>query len=56
MGGFVEAARERVSRAQAALDAAHEVDDAYAVSVAADELEDALRVAREHGVAAEGEQ
>ncbi|MFI0914137.1 hypothetical protein [Streptomyces abikoensis] len=56
MGGFAEAARERVSRAQAALDAAHEAGDAYGMSVAADELEDALRIAREHGLGMENGQ
>ncbi|MCC3771206.1 hypothetical protein [Streptomyces sp. UNOC14_S4] len=58
MGGFTEAVRDRVRQAQAALAAAREADDAYEVAVASDELEDALRLAREHGVAvdaAEGE-
>ncbi|MDT0449577.1 hypothetical protein [Streptomyces hesseae] len=56
MGGFAEAARERVSRARAALEAAQEAGDAYEAAAASDELEDALRVAREHGVAVEGGQ
>ncbi|MEV4927780.1 hypothetical protein [Streptomyces roseoverticillatus] len=56
MGGFVEAARMRVNRARGALKAAEEADDVYAATVAADELEDALRLAHEHGVDVEGEQ
>ena len=50
MGEFVEAARERVRAARAALAAAMEDEDAYAAAVAQDELDDALRVARWHGV------
>ncbi|WP_164737705.1 hypothetical protein [Streptomyces luteoverticillatus] len=45
-----------MSRAQAALDAALEAGDAYGMSVAADELEDALRIAREHGLGMENGQ
>ncbi|MFE0042648.1 hypothetical protein [Streptomyces albireticuli] len=55
VGGFVEAARARVRRARAAVEAAREAGDAYALAVAADELEDALRLARENGVDMEGE-
>ncbi len=55
MGGFVEAARGRVSQARAALGAAREAGDVYAVAVAEDELEDALRIAEAHGVDTEGE-
>ncbi|MFH8789283.1 hypothetical protein [Streptomyces roseoverticillatus] len=54
MGGFVEAAQARVHRARAALAAAEEAGDVYAVVGASDELEDALRVAREHDVDVEG--
>ncbi|GGY07530.1 hypothetical protein [Streptomyces hiroshimensis] len=55
VGGFVEAARGRVSQARAALGAAREAGDVYAVAVAEDELEDALRIAEAHGVDTEGE-
>lgn len=50
MGGFAEALRERVREAQAGLAAALEADDAYAVAVAQDELDDAVRLARASGV------
>ncbi|WP_405578379.1 hypothetical protein [Streptomyces sp. NBC_01092] len=50
MGGFAEAARERVREARAAVSAALEAEDAYEVAVARDELDDALRVARRHGI------
>ena len=53
VGSFAEAARERVRQARARLQAASEADDVYEVSLAADELEDALRVARKHRVALE---
>ncbi|MEV5375819.1 MULTISPECIES: hypothetical protein [Streptomyces] len=56
MGGFAAAARERVNRARAALAAAQDAADAYETAVASDELEDALRVARENGVAVESGQ
>ncbi|MFE0177821.1 hypothetical protein ACFWZ2_36475 [Streptomyces sp. NPDC059002] len=52
MGGFVEAVLERVRAARAALDAALEAGDAYEVAVARDELDDALRLARIHGIGA----
>lgn len=55
MGGFVEAARIRVREARSALDAAREAGDVYAVAVAEEELEDALRVAEAHGVDTEDE-
>lgn len=48
--GFVGALRERVRQARAALAAAHANEDPYAAAVAADELDDAVRVARGHGV------
>ncbi|MGO4754278.1 hypothetical protein AB4212_37710 [Streptomyces sp. 2MCAF27] len=47
---FAEALLERVRQARAALEAALEAEDAYAVAVAEDELDDAVRVARELGV------
>ncbi|MGW3949529.1 hypothetical protein ACWEKM_00835 [Streptomyces sp. NPDC004752] len=50
MGGFAEAVRERVREARAALSQALEAEDAYEVAVAQDELDDALRVARLHGI------
>lgn len=50
MGEFVKAVMERVQRARAMVDAAHEVDDPYEVAHAAGELEDALRVADDHGL------
>ncbi|MCD7442330.1 hypothetical protein K4B79_29435 [Streptomyces lincolnensis] len=53
MGGFVEAARERVRDAHTALAAARKAEDAYATAVAQDELDDALRVARGHGISVE---
>lgn len=46
VGGFTEAALERVRVARTRLDAALEADDAYEVAMAEDELEDALRLAR----------
>ncbi|MFB7170575.1 hypothetical protein ACFCYM_07060 [Streptomyces sp. NPDC056254] len=54
MSGFEEAALERVRRAQDRLQAAREARDAFEEAQAAEELEDALRVARDHGVAAGG--
>ncbi|MET9117452.1 hypothetical protein ABZX38_25095 [Streptomyces longwoodensis] len=50
MGGFTEAVQERVRAARAALAAALEADDAYQVAVAQDELDDAVRIARAHGI------
>ncbi|MGW3565127.1 hypothetical protein ACWDSL_14740 [Streptomyces sp. NPDC000941] len=50
---FAEALLERVRQARAALEAALEAEDAYAVAVAQDELDDAVRVARELGVGVE---
>lgn len=50
MAGFTEAARERVRVARARLAAAHEAGDAFEAAQASEELEDALRMAREHGV------
>lgn len=51
MAGFEEAALERVRVARARVQAAQEADDVFDEAQAADELEDALRVARDHGVA-----
>jgi hypothetical protein len=50
---FAEALLERVRQARAVLEAALESEDAYAVAVAQDELDDAVRVARRHGVGAD---
>ncbi|AVZ77570.1 hypothetical protein SLUN_21025 [Streptomyces lunaelactis] len=58
MGGFVEAVLERVRDARAAVQAALEAEDAYGVAVAQEELDDALRLASDHGIdvrAEEGE-
>ncbi|MFF4157671.1 hypothetical protein [Streptomyces sp. NPDC001678] len=55
VGGFVEAARIRVREARSALDAAREAGDVYAMAVAEEELEDALRIAEAHGVDTEDE-
>ncbi|MCX5613302.1 MULTISPECIES: hypothetical protein [unclassified Streptomyces] len=51
MAGFEEAALERVRMARARLRAAQEADDAFEEAQATEELEDALRVARDHSVA-----
>ncbi|GHH28782.1 hypothetical protein [Streptomyces lanatus] len=48
---FAEALLERVRQARASLDAALAAGDAYAIAVAEDELDDAVRVAHRHGVA-----
>ncbi|MFI9723056.1 hypothetical protein ACIHFE_25950 [Streptomyces sp. NPDC052396] len=50
MSAFAEAMRERVRAARSALAAARAAGDAYAAALAEDELEDALRIAAEHGV------
>ncbi|MFD7104319.1 hypothetical protein [Streptomyces celluloflavus] len=50
MGGFAESVRERVRAARAAVAEARAADDAYALSVAEDELDDAIRVALGVGV------
>lgn len=50
MGGFVAAATERIHRAQVQVEAARQIDDAYEVALAVGELEDALRVADDHGL------
>ncbi len=51
VAGFEEAALERIRGARARLQAAQEADDAFDEAQAAEELEDALRVAHDHGVA-----
>lgn len=51
VAGFEEAALERVRMARARLRAAQEADDAFEEAQATEELEDALRVARDHSVA-----
>ncbi|MFD0353092.1 hypothetical protein ACFVHW_04975 [Streptomyces sp. NPDC127110] len=55
MAGFAEAALERVRVARARLAAAQEADDAVEEAQAAEELEDALRVAHDHGVPTDGD-
>ncbi|WP_405595439.1 hypothetical protein [Streptomyces sp. NBC_01410] len=58
VGGFVEAVLERIREARAALEAALEAEDAYGAAVAQEELDDALRLASDHGIdvgAEEGE-
>ncbi|MCM1966310.1 MULTISPECIES: hypothetical protein [unclassified Streptomyces] len=55
MAGFTEAALERVRVARARLAAAQEADDAVEEAQAVEELEDALRVADDHGVATDGD-
>ncbi|MEU1308215.1 hypothetical protein ABZ419_04860 [Streptomyces cinnamoneus] len=58
MSAFAEAMRERVRAARAALAAARAAADSYGAAIAEDELDDALRLARAHGVttdAADGE-
>ncbi|MET8976927.1 hypothetical protein ABZX85_15035 [Streptomyces sp. NPDC004539] len=53
MSGFTEALRERVRAARERLAAALRENDAYETAVAQDELDDALRIARAHGVETE---
>ena len=53
MWQFTEAVLERVHKARARLEAAYEAEDAYDVATALDELDDALRMARKHGIATE---
>ncbi|MEU6379843.1 hypothetical protein [Streptomyces sp. NPDC046909] len=53
MGGFTEAARERIHTARTALTTALEAEDPVATAVAQDELDDALRMARRHGIGTE---
>ncbi|MGW7365332.1 hypothetical protein ACWGI8_18285 [Streptomyces sp. NPDC054841] len=51
MAGFVQAVLERVRQAQAALEAAYADEDAFGAAVAQEELDDALRLAEQHGIA-----
>ncbi|MEV5506737.1 hypothetical protein [Streptomyces orinoci] len=50
MSAFAEAMRERVRQARSDLAAARAAGDVFAAALAEDELQDALRVAAEHGV------
>ncbi|MFE1442010.1 hypothetical protein [Streptomyces sp. NPDC058739] len=50
MAGFEQAALDRIRVARDRLAAARENDDDFEAAQAADELEDALRMARDHGV------
>ncbi|MCX5328049.1 MULTISPECIES: hypothetical protein [unclassified Streptomyces] len=50
MGAVAEALLARVRAARAGLAAAVEAEDPYAVAVAQDELDDAVRFARRHGL------
>ncbi|MFE0583122.1 hypothetical protein [Streptomyces sp. NPDC058874] len=54
MAGFEEAVQERVRTARARLRAAKQDGDAFEEALAEDELEDALRMARDHDVAEDG--
>ena len=53
VGAFAEVMRGRVRDARAAVAAARVAGDPYALAVAADELEDALRMARANGITVE---
>ncbi|MFC5219989.1 hypothetical protein [Streptomyces coerulescens] len=53
MSEVAEALLARVRAARAGLAAALKADDMYAVAVAQDELDDAVRLARRHGLDAE---
>jgi hypothetical protein len=55
VGTVVEALSARVRAARAGVSAAMAAEDPYAVAVAQDELDDALRVALRHGIDVEGE-
>lgn len=50
MSEVAEALLARVRAARAGLAAAVNAEDAYAVAVAQDELDDAVRLARRHGL------
>ncbi|MEV7278694.1 hypothetical protein [Streptomyces sp. NPDC093111] len=50
MSTFSEAVLERVGAARKRLAAAQEAGDAFEVALAADELDDALRLARKHHI------
>ncbi|MCX5604808.1 hypothetical protein OOK29_42445 [Streptomyces phaeochromogenes] len=53
MGGFAEAVLERARGARDGLEAAHLAQGAFAVTGAADGLDDVLRLARGHGLGVE---
>lgn len=55
MGGFTEALRDRVRQARERVRAAERDDDVYELAAAQDELDDAVRIARAHGVALDEE-
>lgn len=55
VGAVVEALLARVEAARAGLAAAVAAQDPYAVAVAQDELDDAVRFARRHGLDVEAE-
>ncbi|MFF2964766.1 hypothetical protein ACFVT1_39175 [Streptomyces sp. NPDC057963] len=50
MGVFADEVRERVRRARARLAEALDAEDAHGAALAEDEVEEALRMAREHGI------
>ncbi|MFF7444056.1 hypothetical protein [Streptomyces sp. NPDC008122] len=50
MSTFAEAVLERVRAARARLEAAFEAEDSCEAALAEDELDDALRLARKHGI------
>ncbi|MEU8519937.1 hypothetical protein [Streptomyces sp. NBC_01216] len=56
MAGFEEAALERVREARARLQAAREADDVFEEAQAAEELDDAVRVAHDHGVVTDADE
>ncbi|MEU4100756.1 hypothetical protein AB0F16_09125 [Streptomyces tanashiensis] len=53
MSTFAEAVLERVRAARVRLEAAQAAEDAFETALAEDELEDALRLARKHGICTE---
>lgn len=53
VAGFEKAVLDRVRVARARLAAAQADDDAFEVAQASEELEDALRLAHDHGVSAD---
>ncbi|MBT2387568.1 hypothetical protein [Streptomyces sp. ISL-11] len=55
MNVFAEAMRQRIRDARTALAAARAAGDAYETAMAADELDDALWLARRHGIDPDGE-
>ncbi|WP_406858935.1 hypothetical protein ABZO31_01285 [Streptomyces sp. HUAS MG47] len=50
MTTFGEAVRQRVRAARSRLEEARAAGDAYDAALAEDELDDALRLARKHGI------